>query len=96
MFSTTLRIEDELGRFLTELAQSRALSVNAFLADLIERERRLLHRQRLAQDWAAYAQEDPGAEYALTAQGELAAERRAGYQAGSRKTSKPASTRRKA
>jgi len=38
MFSTTLRIPDDLAAFLQQAAKAEAMSVNAFLADLLERE----------------------------------------------------------
>ncbi len=76
MFSTTLRTDDELGRFLQEAARGQALSVNAFLTELIERERAATARKRLATDWATYAQDAAAQDvaYALNAQAELAAE----------------------
>lgn len=76
MFSTTLRIEESLGIWLQAAARQRALSVNAFLAELIRREQALAAQRRLASDWAAFAR-DPEAqdvEYALRAQADLAAE----------------------
>lgn len=79
MFSTTLRIPDELALYLQERAQASALSVNAFLAQLLERERQAAHRAKLAMDWAAYAQEDQDVSYALGAQAEVLAERRISY-----------------
>lgn len=76
MFSTTLRIDDELGSFLQEAARKQALSVNAFLAGLLAREREAAARRRLASDWAAYAQdaEVQDVEYAFTAQSQAVAE----------------------
>jgi len=76
MFATTLRIEDDLGRFLQEAARRGAQSVNAFLADLLRRERDEAIRRGWAADWSAYAQDDQGQDvsYALAAQAELAAE----------------------
>jgi hypothetical protein len=71
MFSTTLRIPNDLGDFLQEAARSSALSVNAFLTGLIEREREEARRRRLAQDWAAYGQEEQDISYTLSAQAEL-------------------------
>ena len=71
MFSTTLRISDDLGDYLQGAARSSALSVNAFLTGLIEREREEARRRRLAQDWAAYGQEDQDISYTLSAQAEL-------------------------
>jgi len=76
MFSTTLRIADELGAFLQEAAREQSLSVNAYLTRLLEERRAETRRQRLAKDWADYAA-DPAAqevEYALPAQADIAAE----------------------
>ncbi len=76
MFSTTLRIDENLGHFLQEAARRSALSVNAFLADLIRREQEAAARKRLAHDWRAYAQ-DAGAQdvgYALAVQAQVVAE----------------------
>lgn len=79
MFSTTLRIDDELGAFLQAAAKRQSLSVNAFLAALLAQERQAAARQRLASDWAAYAQdaEAQDVDYALTAQASVAAESQA-------------------
>lgn len=76
MFSTTLRINDELATFLQEAAKNEALSVNAYLAGLLERERRAARQRRLAADWAAYAAESEAQDvgYALGAQADIAAE----------------------
>ena len=76
MFTTTLRISDDLALFLQETAQGAALSVNAFLAQLLERERAEARRRRLAQDWADYAADGPAqdVDYAVAAQSELVAE----------------------
>jgi hypothetical protein len=76
MFSTTLRIPDELGTFLQEAARASALSVNTFLVSLIARERDEAKRRRLAKDWAAYGQGDQEVSYALPAQAEVLAEAR--------------------
>jgi hypothetical protein len=76
MFSTTLRIDESLGHFLQEAARRSALSVNAFLADLLRREQEATARKQLAHDWRAYAQ-DAGAQdvnYALSAQAQVVAE----------------------
>ena len=76
MFATTLRIDDTLGDFLQRSARACGQSVNAFLADLLRREEEAARRQRLAADWAAFAQ-DPEAQdvaYAFAVQAELAAE----------------------
>ena len=79
MYSTTLRLDDDLARFLQDEARTQELSVNALLAELVREAREARARHRLAQDWAAYAQ-DAGAQdvsYALPAQAEVAAEPRA-------------------
>lgn len=92
MFSTTLRIPDELAAFLQQAAKAEAMSVNAWLAGLLERERQAERRRRLARDWEAYAAEGAAqdVEYALAAQRELAAEEAVPYRAG-----KPRKGRRK-
>jgi hypothetical protein len=104
MFSTTLRIDDDLGRYLAEVAKSQALSVNAFLAQLLERERREAHRRRLAKDWAVYGQEGEDVDYALAAQLEAVAEKSRAYvtkkpvtgmPVAKKATRKPAKTQRK-
>jgi hypothetical protein len=80
MYSTTLRLDEDLARFLQDEAGSREMSVNALLAELVSQARAARSRRRLAQDWAAYAQ-DAGAQdvtYALSAQTEVAAEPKAG------------------
>lgn len=79
MYSTTLRLDDDLARFLQQEAQARELSVNALLADLIHQAKEARARRRLAQDWAAYAQDDAAQDvaYALPAQSQAAAEPRA-------------------
>ncbi len=76
MFSTTLRINEDLGHFLQEAAQRSALSVNAFLAELLRREREATARKRLAADWAAYAQDRQAqdVDYAFNAQAQVVAE----------------------
>lgn len=76
MFSTTLRIEEDLGHFLQEAAKRSALSVNAFLAELLRREREAAARKRLAKDWAAYAHdaEVQSVDYAFAAQAQVIAE----------------------
>lgn len=76
MFSTTLRLDDDLGRFLREVAEAQAMSVNGWLAELVRREQALAARRKLAADWEAYGQ-DAGAQdatYAFAAQAEVAAE----------------------
>lgn len=76
MFSTTLRIPDDLAVFLQQAAKAEAMSVNAFLAGLLERERENARKQRLARDWAAYAADGDAqdVDYARAAQAEVAAE----------------------
>lgn len=76
MFSTTLRINEGLGHFLQEAARRSALSVNAFLAELIRREQEAAARKRLAHDWRAYAQdaEAQDVDYAFEAQAQVVAE----------------------
>jgi len=90
MFSTTLRIQDDLGTYLQEAARASSQSVNTFLADLLERERERARRQRLASDWAAYAREDQDVTYALDAQSEVVAERQVLYTKGPKGSVKPA------
>ena len=58
MFTTTLRLDDDLGRFLREAAEAQGLSVNGWLVELLRREQVAAARLRLAADWAAYAQAD--------------------------------------
>lgn len=76
MFSTTLRINENLGHFLQEAARRSALSVNAFLAELIRREQEAAARKRLSKDWASYAQdpETQDVDYAFAAQAQLVSE----------------------
>ncbi len=76
MFSTTLRIDESLGQFLQEAARRSALSVNAFLAELIRREQEAAARKRLANDWRAYAQDADAQDvsYAMAAQVQVVAE----------------------
>ena len=76
MFSTTLRIPDDLGAFLQEAAREQSLSVNACLARLLENWREAERRRRLARDWAEYAADDAAQviEYAFPAQADLVAE----------------------
>jgi len=76
MFSTTLRLDDDLGRFLREVAGAHAMSVNGWLVELLRREQAAAARRKLAADWAAYGK-DPEAQdvaYAFSAQAEVAAE----------------------
>lgn len=70
MYSTTLRLEDDLAGFLQDEAQHLSISVNALLADLVRQARETRARQRLAKDWAAYARDDEAQSvaYAFAAQ----------------------------
>ena len=83
MFSTTLRISDDLAVFLQQAAKAEAMSVNAFLAGLLERERQNARKQRLARDWAAYAADGDAqdVEYAFAVQAKVAAEATYSYHA---------------
>ena len=76
MFSTTLRIGDDLAAFLQQAARAEALSVNAYLAGLLERERQAARLRRLARDWEAYAADGDAqdVDYAFEAQAGVAAE----------------------
>jgi predicted transcriptional regulator len=76
MFSTTLRLDDDLGRFLREVAEAHAMSVNGWLVGLLRREQAAAARQRLAADWAAYGKDVDAQDvaYAFPAQAEVAAE----------------------
>jgi hypothetical protein len=101
MFSTTLRIPDDLAAYLQEAAKDASMSVNAWLAQLLERERAEARRRRLAQDWAVYAADLPAQEvdYALPAQRELVAEPLSppyGSGGGSPKSPRPSRRRPKA
>ena len=89
MFATTLRIDDGLGAFLQQAARHCDQSVNAFLADLLRREQEATRRQRLASDWAGFAQDAAVQDvaYALPAQAELVAETQRGYRAPRRRRS---------
>ncbi|WP_243294179.1 hypothetical protein [Geothrix mesophila] len=89
MFSTTLRLDDDLGRFLREAAEVHGMSVNGWLAELLRREQAAAARRRLAADWAAYGKDAEAQDvaYAFGAQTEVAAEpRRRSYR--SRKASR--------
>ncbi len=84
MFSTTLRLDDDLAAFLRKAAEAHALSVNGWLVALLRREQAAEARKRLLADWAAYGQDAEAQEvsYALAAQAEVAAEpRRRSYRA---------------
>jgi len=84
MFCTTLRLDDDLGRFLREAAEAHALSVNGWLAELLRREQATAARRKLAADWASYGQDTEAQEvaYAFPAQAEVAAEpKRRSYRA---------------
>lgn len=76
MFSTTLRLDDDLGRFLREVAEAHAQSVNGWLVELLHREQAAAARRKLAADWAAYGKEAEAQDvsYAFAAQAEVAAE----------------------
>lgn len=76
MYSTTLRLDENLARFLQEEAKAQDLSVNALLAQLVSQAKEARTRRRLARDWAAYAQDAEAQDvaYALQAQAETAAE----------------------
>ena len=76
MFSTTLRLDDDLGRFLREAAEAHAMSVNGWLVELLRREQVAAARRRLAADWAAYGKDAEAQDvaYAFEAQAEVAAE----------------------
>ncbi len=78
MFSTTLRLDDDLGRFLREVAEAQAMSVNGWLAELVRREQVMVARRKLAADWAAYGKDGEAQDvaYAFAAQAEVAAEPR--------------------
>ena len=79
MYSTTLRLDDDLARFIQEEARAQEVSVNALLAELVRQAREGRTRKRLSKDWAAYAQNAAAQDvaYALPAQAEVAAEPRA-------------------
>jgi hypothetical protein len=81
MFSTTLRIPEDLAAFLQQAAAADSVSVNAYLAKLLEQERLAARKRQLARDWAAFGADvdaqDVG--YALEAQAEIAAERSTPY-----------------
>jgi hypothetical protein len=76
MYSTTLRLDEDLTRFLQEEARSREMSVNALLAELVRQAQAARARRHLARDWAAYAQDAEAQDvaYALPAQADAAAE----------------------
>jgi hypothetical protein len=80
MFSTTLRLDDDLASFLRAAAEAHALSVNGWLVELLRREQVAAARRKLAADWAAYGQDAEAQDvaYAFTAQAEVAAETVAG------------------
>lgn len=81
MFTTTLRITDDLAAFLQQAAKEEAMSVNAYLARLLERDKKAARERRLAADWAAYAAQPDAqdVDYALGAQADIAAERPVPY-----------------
>ncbi|WP_306591521.1 toxin-antitoxin system HicB family antitoxin [Geothrix sp. 21YS21S-4] len=76
MFTTTLRLDDDLGRFLREAADAQDMSVNGWVADLLRREQAAAARRRLAADWAAYGKDEAAqdVDYAFSAQADVAAE----------------------
>ena len=76
MFSTTLRLDDDLGHFLRQVAEAQAMSVNGWLAEMVRREQVAVARRRLASDWATYAQDGEAqeVEYAFAAQAQAVAE----------------------
>ena len=76
MFSTTLRLDDDLGRFLRAAAEAHAMSVNGWVAELLRREQVAMARQKVAADWAAYGKDEEAQDvaYAFEAQAEVAAE----------------------
>jgi hypothetical protein len=75
MFSTTLRLDDDLGGFLREAAEAQAMSVNGWLAELLRREQAAAVRRKLAEDWTAYGKdaEVQDVTYAFAAQREVEA-----------------------
>lgn len=84
MYSTTLRLDDDLAAFLRRAAEAHALSVNGWLTELLRREQAAEARRRLAKDWAAYGKDAQAQDvsYAFAAQAEVAAEpRRRSYRA---------------
>ena len=84
MFSTTLRLDDDLGHFLRAVAEAHAMSVNGWMAELLRREQVAAAGRKLAADWVAYGKdgEAQSVAYAFEAQAEVAAEpRRRSYQA---------------
>lgn len=75
MFSTTLRLDDDLATFLRKAAEAHALSVNGWLTELLRREQAAAARRKLAADWASYGQdaEAQDVRYAFATQAEVAA-----------------------
>ena len=57
MFSTTLRLDDDLAAFLHQAAAAHTLSANGWLVALLRREQAAAARKRLAADWAAYGKD---------------------------------------
>lgn len=78
MFSTTLRLDDDLAAFLREVAEAHSMSVNGWLAELVRREQAAAARRKLAADWAAYGKDAEAqyVAYAFAAQAEVVAEPR--------------------
>ena len=91
MFSTTLRLDDDLATFLRAAAEARTLSVNGWLVELLRREQAAAARRKLAADWAAYGQDAEAQDvaYAFKAQAEVAAESVAGPHRRSYRARKP-------
>jgi hypothetical protein len=76
MFSTTLRLDDDLATFLRAAAEAHTLSVNGWLVELLRREQAAASRRQLAADWAAYGTDAEAQDvvYAFKAQAEVASE----------------------
>ncbi len=76
MFSTTLRLDDDLASFLRVAAEAEDQSVNGWLVELLRREQVAMARRKLATDWVAYAKdaEAQNVAYAFRAQAEVAVE----------------------
>jgi hypothetical protein len=83
MFSTTLRLADELAVFLQEAARARSQSVNAYLTCILEERRAEERRRKLAMDWTAYAADASAqdVDYAVEAQAEIVAEPQVPFEA---------------
>ena len=83
MFSTTLRLADELAVFLQEAARARSQIVNAYLTSILEERRAEERRRKLAMDWTAYAADASAqdVDYAVEAQAEIVAEPQVPFEA---------------